>query len=402
MSGGTAVERPVDRTSADGSEPPAPRGDREGSDGGGGSGGRGSRRRRRRRGRRAAVALAALAAGGAVAAASLGLGRDTGSPDGGTAAGLPPNTAEVTEETLEDVHSEDGRLGHGTAVTAASRRAGTLTGLPETGERITRGESLYRVDDRPVTLLYGKLPAYRPLKEGVEGTDVRQLERNLDALGYGGFTVDEEFTDRTADAVREWQEDLGVPETGSVEAADVVVASGAVRVDGLEAAAGDPLAPGGKVLSYTGTDKAVTLRLDTADQRLAKKGSAVGITLPDGTEVAGRVEEWSTVVEAASGEADAETEVEVVVGLHGAKARRAADGYALAAVDVTFTAETRENVLTVPVSALLVLSEGGFGVEVVSGTESSYVPVRTGLFADGRVEISGDGVAEGTTVGIPK
>jgi multidrug efflux system membrane fusion protein len=30
------------------------------------------------------------------------------------------------------------------------------------------------------------------------------------------------------------------------------------------------------------------------------------------------------------------------------------------------------------------------------------VPVRTGLFADGRVEITGDGLAEGVTVGVPE
>jgi multidrug efflux system membrane fusion protein len=45
---------------------------------------------------------------------------------------------------------------------------------------------------------------------------------------------------------------------------------------------------------------------------------------------------------------------------------------------------------------------GGFAVQVVDGGTTRQVPVRTGLFADGRVEITGDGLAEGMTVGVPK
>jgi membrane fusion protein, multidrug efflux system len=45
---------------------------------------------------------------------------------------------------------------------------------------------------------------------------------------------------------------------------------------------------------------------------------------------------------------------------------------------------------------------GGFGVEVVDGDATRRVPVRTGLFADGRVEITAEGLTEGTTVGMPK
>ena len=57
--------------------------------------------------------------------------------------------------------------------------------------------------------------------------------------------------------------------------------------------------------------------------------------------------------------------------------------------------------LPVPVAALLALAEGGYGVQVVEGSTSRIVPVETGLFAGGRVEIAGDGVREGMTVGVP-
>ena len=72
-----------------------------------------------------------------------------------------------------------------------------------------------------------------------------------------------------------------------------------------------------------------------------------------------------------------------------------------ATVQVDFTASKRENVLTVPVAALLALSEGGYGVQVVEGGKTRIIAVETGLFADGRVEVSGDGLREGMTVGMP-
>jgi len=189
-----------------------------------------------------------------------------------------------------------------------------------------------------------------------------------------------------------------------VELGRVVFAPGAVRVDSLDAAKGDALAPGAKVLEYTGTAKAVIAELDTADQQLAKRGAEVGIELPDGSTVKGTITGLSTVIVPASGDQDAQTEVEVVIALKDERARKAATAYDQAAVHVVFTSGIRENVLTVPVAALLALAEGGYGVEVVQGSTSTYVPVTTGLFADGRVEISGGGtaIAEGTRVGMPK
>jgi multidrug efflux pump subunit AcrA (membrane-fusion protein) len=46
----------------------------------------------------------------------------------------------------------------------------------------------------------------------------------------------------------------------------------------------------------------------------------------------------------------------------------------------------------VPVKALLALQESGYAVEVVpdGGGARRYVPVRTGAFAGGLVEVTGD------------
>ncbi|MEV4377571.1 peptidoglycan-binding domain-containing protein [Streptosporangium sp. NPDC049644] len=357
-------------------------------------------RHRARRGGKIAVAILALAVGGVATVGVLGMGDGTAA--GSPATRLPPKTVQVTRQTLTDTHTADGALGYGTTGTAVNRLPGTLTRLPGTGDRVTRGGALYRVDDKPVVLMYGTLPAYRTMRIGDEGPDVKQLERNLKALGYTGFTVDDEYTYSTAEAVRQWQEDRGLEESGEVELGRVMFASGAVRVDSLQAGEGDPTGPGRKVLTYSGTAKAVTVELGASERRLARKGGKVTVTLPDGTTIGGRVEEVSTVIKPGGQGQSPTTGVEVVVELRGGKAQKAAAAYVMASVDVTFTAGRRKDVLTVPVAALLALREGGFGVEVVSGSTSSYVPVTTGLFAAGRVEISGDGITEGTAVGVPK
>lgn len=343
--------------------------------------------------------IAVLAAGGALTAALLTRSDSSQAADK-TQDAVLANTAEVTRQTLKDTETADGELAYGKTTTATNRAAGTITWLPESGEQVSRGKTLYQVNNLPTTLLYGALPAYRRLAEDSEGPDVLQLEQNLKASGYTGFTVDDEYTSATAEAVEKWQEDRGLDETGVVELGQVVFAPAAVRVDSLEAKLSEPVAPGQKVLSYTGTTKAVTVELEASDQRLATKGGAVSITLPDNSTVAGKVSEVSTIIiPAAAADQEPETKVSVVVAVSNQKAVAA---YALASVDVTFTAAERKNVLTVPVAALLALQEGGFGVEVADGATTRYVPVKTGLFAGGQVEVSGTGITEGLAVGVPK
>lgn len=344
-----------------------------------------------------AVAVVAVGAGGA---AAVGYGGGDGST--AVAGTLPPATAPITRQTLVDAETADGELGYGAARAAVPRLNGTITALAGTGTVVKRGQSLYSVDDTKVVLLYGALPAYRTLRSGTEGADVKQFEQNLEALGYSGFTVDEEYTGATADAVREWQEDLGLPETGQVEPGRIVYADGEIRVEAQEAAVGDPAQAGQAVLTFTGTSRLVTVDLDVDDQRLARKGAKVGVTMPDGKQVDGTVSKVETVIESSTGnggQSEPETKIEVTVTVADPKALA---GFDKASVDVAFTASEREDVLTVPVAALLALAEGGYGVELVDGDANRIVAVETGLFASGRVEISGDGLAEGMTVGVPK
>ncbi|HVK26271.1 MAG TPA: peptidoglycan-binding domain-containing protein [Actinokineospora sp.] len=341
--------------------------------------------------------------GGGAAAAATGFGFDSNpKADDGKADKKPPGTAKVTKQTLLDTEKHSGDLGYGDTTTVSGRLNGTVTGLPATGSTVDRGQALYQVDNSPVVLLFGGLPAYRPLAPGTEGADVRQFEENLKALGYKGFTVDDEYSDSTATAVKKWQKALGLTETGVIDLGRVVYAPGAVRVDAHKAAAGDELRPGTALLTYTGLARVVTVSLDVADERLARKDAAVTATLPGGKTVPAKITGTQTVIEAADqntpGGGDPTTKIEVTVAIDDPAAIAGLDQ---ASVEVAFTAAQRENVLTVPVAALLALAEGGYGVQVADGSSTKIVKVETGMFAAGRVEVTGQGLAEGTTVGVP-
>jgi Putative peptidoglycan binding domain len=233
---------------------------------------------------------------------------------------------------------------------------------------------------------------------GSVGNDVAQLEANLWALGYRGFTVDRAYTAATAAAVRHWQHDLGLPETGQVGRDQVSYAAGPVRVAGWLARVGGPAA--GDVLSTTGTSAAVECAVDADKAGWAVPGARVTVALPGGRTVPGTVTAAAPAQPAADAEAGpARDTVQVTVAVADQRALRAAGPVD---IDVTYAAATRRDVLTVPVDALLALAEGGYGVEVDDGTSTRVVAVRTGLFATGRVEVSGPDLRPGLSVRVPQ
>lgn len=331
-------------------------------------------------------------------------------------------TTQVQRRTLVQRSSVDGRLGFGAEIPLSVKATGTVTWLPAVGSVISRNGALLRVDDRPVTLLYGQLPMYRrlgiapaaappsPDPEGATGSaqgastgptkgkDVHQLEANLAALGYRGFTVDETFTDQTARAVSRWQRDLGLPETGAVEIGDVYYSTGPIRVNSMVTRLGASAA--GDLYTYTGTERIVLANAPVGTTDWAVRGTAVEISLPDGRVLNGTVRGvGNTVTTADSGEPGADQpQVQISIDIGPTPDL---DTLAASPATVSYVKQRHENVLTVPAAALVALAEGGYGLEVVDGSASHFVAVETGLFADGLVEVSGPGVAEGMTVRLP-
>jgi peptidoglycan hydrolase-like protein with peptidoglycan-binding domain len=346
--------------------------------------------------RRTAGVVAGVLTVGAVAAAITVFNLPKAEDSPNSANNPPTSTADITKQTLIDRENHDGTLAHGDTTTISSRGSGTVTGLPAEGATVTRGKALFHLDNKPVTLLYGSLPAYRPLSTGVKGADVKQLEQNLWALGYRGFTVDETYNSATASAVKDWQEDLGLTETGSVDPSQIVYVAGEVRVDSLSTQAGTMVGPGAAVEMVTGTLPLATVGLDMSSARLAKQGAPVQVTLPDGKVVPGEIIKVTMVVSPGENGEAATTRIRVTIQFDSA-----VDSTGTAAVTVAFTAGEQPNVLAVPVAALLALAEGGYGVQVVDGSTTRIVAVETGLFADGKVEITGDGLQAGMKVAVP-
>ena len=318
-------------------------------------------------------------------------------------AGTATSSVAITRQDLIARTEVDGTLGYAGQQNVSGQLQGTVTAVPKAGTLVELGQSLYSVDNRPVTLLYGDLPAWRRLAAGMaDGPDVKQLEQNLVALGHAteaDVAVDEKFTAATTAAVKKWQKATGAEETGAVELGQAVFLPGALRVAEVKAEKGASAPPGSPVLTGTSTSRVVQIDLDATKQALAKVGDKVDVKLADGRVTPGSIASVGSVAQTKGQGESAKRVVAVTVTLDDPGATGTVDQ---APVKVGITSDSRKGVLAVPVNALLALAEGGYGVRVVDATgPGRIVGVTPGMFARGMVEITGDGLVEGTQVEVP-
>jgi multidrug efflux pump subunit AcrA (membrane-fusion protein) len=334
--------------------------------------------------------------GGGVAAMTLGSSGDGNASPKPTAS---YSTAEITRGDLVDTSSVDGTLTYNDSRSLSIGATGMVTWVPALGKVVTRGKTLLKVDNKPVTLFYGKLPLYRALKLGVaKGPDVKQLESNLAALGYGdSMTVDDTFTAATAAAIKDWQDDRGLAKTGMVDASQVVYQRGAIRIKEDKVSVGTRTSPGQPAFTVTDTDRRVHVDLDASKQDLAKEGAACTVELPGGDSVKGHITSVGSVATTSGSGEDKTTTIDVDITVDGGKTGKLDQ----APVTVDLESDRAKNVLSVPVEALLALREGGFAVQVVQNGAVRLVAVTTGLYGGGRVEVKGDGLSEGMKVEVP-
>jgi hypothetical protein len=73
-------------------------------------------------------------------------------------------------------------------------------------------------------------------------------------------------------------------------------------------------------------------------------------------------------------------------------------------VDVVLERSRDENVLVLPVTALLALREGGYAVQIVDPSQGNGYrlgAVKIGTVADDEVAVTGDGIKPGVEVRVP-
>lgn len=325
-----------------------------------------------------------------------------------SAGAVPTATSPVIRTDIASRQQLPGTLGFAGTYSIVNQAAGVFTDLPAPGSTVSRGQVLYRVNGRPIPLFFGSAE-WRALSAGVpDGSDINALQANLAALGFApaGLRVDDHFDWLTAAAVRRWQASLGLAQTGVVALGDVVYATEAIRVAAAHASPGMPAAPGQVVLDATSPRHAVLLQLDVNLQAQLHTGTQVVVTLPDESQAPGFVSAIGTVAVAqdTSGGGPQNGPPTATVPVTITLTNSAAGGnldQAPVLVDVTF--EVHRSVLAVPVTALLAVPGGTFGVDIVANGQRHLAPVVTGLFDDrGMVEVSGAELHEGILVEVPR
>jgi peptidoglycan hydrolase-like protein with peptidoglycan-binding domain len=297
-------------------------------------------------------------------------------------------------------------------------------GNVNTSDTPAAGEVLYEVDDVPVVTLIGDQQITRALREGDSGADVRLLQENLLAMGYGtakaaskttassttsttaADKVDEKlkvtgkYDVVTRQAVERMQFDTGKKVDGRLALGDVVVLPRgytiATRIDTTGKTDNKAtVKKNDELFTLTKTERIVTLDVVLADKDKVKVGTAVRIAVPGGDDIAGTITSVSPIG-SKTGTGAAKTDATVTATISVTTAVQS-DQIELP-VDVYVSTVLASDVLAAPVSAIVAGTDGTFSVQK---TDGSLVTVKTGQSADNFIEVSGDGVEEGMEVIVP-
>ena len=266
-------------------------------------------------------------------------------------------------------------------------------------------------------LMFGNTPAWRDMKEGIDpGEDVGQLKLNLIALGYGTIETlgkDLSFNSATTAAIRKLQSDMNIISSGEINLGEVIFTHGTslVKSSSTMQTVGWKINGGTELFSLTPIEKVETevesdgsvkihreslqvveIQVDVGDRDLVDEGSEVEIELPDESLVRGIVREVGTLAVVPQ---EGDPFLEVLIAVEGGTEYFEWTG---ATVTINVTKELASGVLASPVNGLLALLSGGYALEIVTPTGTTLIPVETGIYADGWVEVSGPGLQPGTEI----
>jgi peptidoglycan hydrolase-like protein with peptidoglycan-binding domain len=314
----------------------------------------------------------------------------------------PVGTAALVRTDLASTVLTQGTLGYTGSPPVVNGVVGVYTNVLAPGTVVQAGQVLYRVDNEPVVLMNGGVPAWRVFAAGMsDGPDVQELEANLIVLGdaRGLFTQPtDQFGPEAQAAVERWQSALGVPVTGSVDLGAIVFEPTAVRIESAMVAPGQRASAGDLPYQVTTTARSVSVPLTPNDPTVAV-GQQVSIELPSGATTPGQVTAIGAPPPSGSS-GSASSGSSATTDLTVTPADTTATGTANGeAVQVALTVQSVRHVLAVPIAALVALAGGGYGLEVVEQSgQHRLVGVHTGVFAGGDVQVTGGGLTPGTRV----
>ncbi len=289
----------------------------------------------------------------------------------------------------------------------------TVDRFAATGE-VTTGTVVYWSNDLPVIAIEGDAATTpvlaRSLSDGVsDGIDVNLFETALTLMGFTAedtMTVDDHFDSATATATAAWLASLGV----TADAADLVVPAGSFVVVPAGLSIGAALVAAGTVLdgdtvvmSFTAPSREVTTSAPVGDDTFAL-GATIDVEFPDDTVQPGTVVDVGNVATNTSGTPGDTPSVTITIKVDNIPA--SVDSFVEVPVTLRVVSANVPQAIVVPVSALVALTEGGYAVEVVTGTaadgtnQTKLVAVKPGLFTNGFVQVDGE-ITAGTEVVVP-
>jgi hypothetical protein len=334
--------------------------------------------------------------------------------------GPPPATATVVVTDLTTTAVTEGSLSYLSTNPVINHMVGTYTQLPRPGAIVEPGRTLYRVDDVPVVMMSGAVPAWRPFLLGMtDGPDISELQANLIVMGFAhGLLADPNgrFDLLTMYAVERWQLAAGYVPNGEIAIGQIVFASGSLFIESDQVWPGQPAEPGQVPFQATTPQRVVTVPVGP-NLPTVRVGEPATIVLPDTTTTPGAITSIGppppTGGSSASGvggdgtngtgtSSDGSQTPAVssmlTISLD-EPAGRLINAPAQEAVQVALTTSSARHVLAAPITALLALAGGGYGVEVVDPSGLHHlVAVTTGTYTNTQVQVSGTGITAGTRV----
>lgn len=213
---------------------------------------------------------------------------------------LTPPEAEDVERPLATLAVTTATIGSSISVSvdatwpsepaATNAIEGTVTDLlVEGATSVSEGDALFAVDLRPVTVAHGDVPSFRALSRQDVGRDVEQLEAFLSRQGYFSPEPDNTFTLATERAVKAWQKDMGLAQSGIVEPGDLVYLSDLPATVELDESVqvGNQIASGSELVFSVGDAPMFSSTLNTgARSSTPPLGAHIEISGPSGPWVA--------------------------------------------------------------------------------------------------------------------